>query len=133
MADQDRKLVADFALTPMAQRGFPRPHEFSENLSEKLSPLPTFCGHCTTFTRLLFVVRTYIYRTVAKTRFCSHTGHRLQCRSVPPTSDRDKCSTIEKRQTRLLGIEWHTSNCKAEWSLQEKRFTRNRNVQFRHA
>ena len=61
MADEDRKLVADFALTPMAEKGFPRPPVFSVLLSKKgITPTEILC-HCTTFTRLLFVAGTSIY------------------------------------------------------------------------
>ena len=102
MAGEDWKLVADFALTPTAEKGFPRPLIFSVLLSKKVKPLLKFWGHCTTFTPLLFVAGTNIYWTVAKTNFCSH---RLQCWSVIPISVRYDCSTIDIRQTRILSID----------------------------
>ena len=36
MADEDRELVADFALKPMAEKGFLRPLVFSVHLSKKV-------------------------------------------------------------------------------------------------
>ena len=101
MADQDRKLVVRYALTSMGEEGFPGPPIFQENLSKKQLPLLTFWGSYTTFTRLLFMARSNIYKTAAKRLLCSH---RIQCRTVLPISVRSDGRTIQIRQTRLCGI-----------------------------
>ena len=97
MADRDWELVVRNALAPMAEKGLSRTPVFALLPSKNLSPLPTSLDNYTTFTRLLYVARTNINRTVANPRFCSH-------RSVIPISVRCVFCTIEIRQTRILSI-----------------------------